>query len=99
MRNWFTTDKKQTLTDILKKIVVLLEQSEASDWSPLTPQEVANNLEIQIENLEFNQPIDKDALVLEFLATSTIQEIAMANNWHNTYLKLSTKFDKIIAKF
>jgi hypothetical protein len=48
--------------------------------------------------MDRNEKVDNDILKVEFAPTSTIQEIAMSNGWHDEYLKLSTKFDKEIEK-
>lgn len=88
----------ESLKDILIKTIEFLNQSEESDWSPLTPKEVIKNLEIQLERLERNEKTDQLLLEVEFAPTSTIQEISMANDWSDEYLKLSSKFDKEITK-
>ncbi len=87
-----------SLKEILFKTIELLNQSKESDWSPLTPKKVVKNLETQIEKLERNEKIDRLLLEVEFAPTSAIQEISMANGWEHEYLKLSSKFDKEIAK-
>lgn len=89
----------ENFKEILIKVIKLLNQSEESDWSSLTPKEVVKNLEIQIAKLERNEKIDKNLLAIEFAPTSTIQEISMANGWSDEYLKLSSKFDEEIVKF
>lgn len=87
----------KSLIKVLKKVVSHLEGSLESDWSPLTPNQVAENLKKQIRNIEQNNAVDKDSLVLEFAPTSTIQEIAISNGWSNEYLKLSEQFDNLIS--
>jgi len=88
----------ENLKEILIKVIELLNQSEESDWSPLTPKEVVKNLEIEIRRLEKNEKINKHLLELEFAPTSTIQEISMANGWSAEFIKLSSKFDQEIIK-
>ena len=88
----------ESLKEIIIKTIELLNKSEESDWSPLTPKEVIKNLETQLEKLEKNEKIDRLLLEVEFAPTSTIQEISMANGWSSEYLKLSSKFDKEITK-
>ena len=88
----------ENIKEILNKTIELLNQSIESVWSPLSPVEVIKNLEIQIEKLERNEKIDILKLEVEFAPTSTIQEISIANGWSSKYLKLSSKFDKEIAK-
>ena len=88
----------KSLKEILLNIIELLNQSDESVWSPITPQEIINNLNHQIKKMDRNEKVDNDILKVEFAPTSTIQEIAMSNGWHDEYLKLSTKFDKEIEK-
>lgn len=86
------------LKKILIEVIDYLNQSQNSDWSPLTPKELVKNLEVQIGKLERNEKVDKNLLRIEFAPTSTIQEISMANGWSDEYLNLSLQFDKEIIK-
>lgn len=87
------------LKDILVSTTEFLQQSQDTSWSPLTPQEVTRHLKLQIKNLNQNEKIDTNLLKVEFAPTSTIQEIAMANGWHNAYLKLASQFDKAVKLY
>jgi hypothetical protein len=64
----------------------------------LTPAEVVQNLQVEIDKMESGLPINKEAIQIEFLVTSTIQEIAMANEWSAEYLALSAKVDELLLK-
>lgn len=86
------------LRSLLERTLDLLEESEESVWSPLTPKEVADNLKKEIEKLALKNEVDKDALILEFAPTSTIQEIAMSYGWSEEYLKLAERFDQLMSK-
>jgi xanthosine utilization system XapX-like protein len=90
--------EKERLKQVLENTIDFLHKSEESLWSPLTPKEVIKNLEAQIENIKNNKRIDSTLLSVEYAPTSSIQEIAMANNWSNKYLELSEEFDKLIKK-
>jgi hypothetical protein len=46
----------------------------------------------QIELLDFDT---LEKIMVEFLPTSTYQELAMSNGWSNEYLKIAEKFDSI----
>ena len=91
--------KSEELKHVLEKVISHLSESDESDWSPLTPTEVINKLQNQIDMINNNHSINKDLLRLEFAPTSTIQEIAMANGWSDEFLELSAKFDKLISWF
>lgn len=90
--------EKERLKQVLENTIDFLCKSEESLWSPLTPKEVIKNLEAQIENIKNNKKIDTTLLSVEYAPTSSIQEIAMANNWSNKYLELSKEFDELIKK-
>ncbi len=92
------TNSLNELLDLLKRVCTLLENSEPSDWSPLSPQEVKMNIESQINLIRQNKPIDKDQLTIEFVPTSTLQEIAMVSGWHREYVKLAERFDTLIGR-
>ena len=83
----------RSLITALERTCVLLERSEESDWSPLTPVEVAENLRQAIGRLARGEFVDYRNLRIEFAPTSTIQEIAMANGWHDEYMQLAEVVD------
>jgi hypothetical protein len=82
-----------SLIRALERACVLLDRSEESVWSPLSPAEVAENLRQAIGRLVRGDAVDYGTLRLEFAPTSTIQEIAMANGWHDEYLQLADVVD------
>ena len=92
---------REALIDILRRIRELLQGSQGSDWSPLTPKEVEKNILCSLNKLENGKklwPSDKLELSVEFEVTSTLQEIAMANDWHHEFLKLANDFDRLIKR-
>lgn len=92
---------RDALIDILRRVCELLQDSQESDWSPLTAKEVEKNILGSLNKLENGKklsPSDKLELSVEFEVTSTLQEIAMANDWHHEYLKLANDFDRLIKR-
>ncbi len=84
----------------LKEIRLLLEKSQPSDWSALTPAEVIAILDREVNALENQkQPVNAIELASLFAPTAEIQEISMANGWHTQYLELSAQFDGVIKYF
>jgi hypothetical protein len=64
-----------------------------------------DNVEILISELESDRKqiefLNFDALkkiMIEFLPTSTYQELAMSNDWSEEYLKIAKKFDSIYQR-
>ncbi|GAB5526666.1 MAG: hypothetical protein Roseis2KO_45380 [Roseivirga sp.] len=94
-----TTNAKNQLLNLLKRVCFLLDNSKESDWSPLSPKEVKANIETEMDLIRQGHAIDKDQLIIEFLPTSTLQEIAMVSNWHEEYIRLAKKFDLLIQSF
>lgn len=94
-----TINTKTRLLELLKRVCFLLDNSKESDWSPLSPKEVKANIETEMDLIRQGLSIDKDQLIIEFLPTSTLQEIAMVNNWHEEYIRLAKKFDLLIQSF
>jgi hypothetical protein len=81
------------LKHILEEAIVHLEKSEASDWTPIDPNEVVRDLREAITALNNGRKMDKRKLEMHFLPTSSIQEIAMSNGWSDEYLVIAGQFD------
>ena len=86
------------LVTALERTCVLLDRSEESVWSPLSPVEVAENLRQAIGRLVRGEAVDYFTLRVEFAPTSTIQEIAMANGWHDEYMQLAGVVDSYVDR-
>ena len=92
---------QSAMIDLLERVCELLETSEESDWSPLSPKVVQKYLEKQINKLKRGKrlwPWAKFKLSIEFEVASTLQEIAMTNGWHDEYVKLASDFDRLIKR-
>jgi hypothetical protein len=86
----------QALKSILERTISLLAKSEASDWTPFTPEEVAHDLARAISTIDAEKALARDKLRMHFAPTGAIQEIAMSNGWSDEYLKLAEQFDQRI---
>jgi hypothetical protein len=86
------------LVRALERTCVLLERSAEDGWSNLTPAEAAKNLRDAIGALARGQAVDYRSLGVEFAPTGPIQEIAMANGWHEEYLQLARVVDRHIDR-
>jgi len=85
---------KQDLIDAIKKTIELLENSEDSDWSSLTADEIKELMQSELYKIENNQEFDKLELAVLFTVTGNVQETAMRNDWHTEYLKIADVIDK-----
>ena len=91
-----TSNNERQVLKLLERVCERLKYSKESDWSPLTPDQVRSNIESQMDLISKGVMIDKQKLIMEFLPTSTLQEISMQNDWGDEFLKLATKFDSLI---
>jgi hypothetical protein len=87
-------DSIGVLLDVLRETRTLLASSTESDWAALTPEEVIDLLDRQIASLRAKKRVhDAGELSSLFAPTAEIQEIAMANEWSERYIELSSRFD------
>ncbi len=85
------------LISALERTCALLDRSEESVWSPLSPAEVAANLRREIVKLSQGGAASRHVVGVEFAPTSTLQEIAMANGWQQEYMRLADIVDAYFA--
>ena len=92
-------DTAALLLEVLTETRRLLASSAESDWAALTPEEVIDLLDGQITSLRTSRRV-RDAAELSslFAPTAEIQEIAMANEWNERYLELSSRFDEAMEQ-
>lgn len=81
------------LDQAIERTCEWLRKSEPTDWSPLEPSEVVDHLKAIQHSMRRGASWDYSKLELEFAVTSTIQEIAMFNGWHDEYLRLAAIVD------
>ncbi|WP_440880595.1 hypothetical protein [Tenacibaculum sp. C7A-26P2] len=91
----FYSDFKE-VSEIVDNIKSRINDETDSVWAGF------DNTEVLIKELDYDQKqielLDFDTLekiMVEFLPTSTYQELAMSNGWSNEYSKIAKKFDSI----
>ena len=92
---------------LLSAILHLVEQVQAkitddSDvaWTRFdTPAILRAELECYMEHLKEGNTSCLSQIDLHFAPTSTFQEHAISNGWHEEYLQLAATFDKAYASF
>jgi hypothetical protein len=82
---------------LLERLVTLLEDSNESVWSPLSPKKVSDFIQGMISKLQNGEELEIDRLKLEFAPTSTIQEISMENGWSEEFLEMASRFDVLFT--
>lgn len=92
------SNSKESLIELLNKVKGLLFEHDNMSFDGLSPAEIGMDLDIVVEQLQNGERIDKEYLKALFAPTAPIQECAMANDWSDEYLKLSSEFDDLIKK-
>ena len=93
MKKW---KPKLRLLSVLATTKELLLRSETEGWPDEDPNEVAQAIDKIISHImePKQNPLQKFSSIL-YAPTGPIQEIAIANGWHNAYLTLSEEFDEL----
>ncbi len=84
----------QPLVAALERASELLGRSEASDWSARSPAEVQQSLSKILRSISLAEEWLPFDLAVEFAPTSSVQEIAVWNGWHDEYLTLEAVVDQ-----
>lgn len=92
------SNSKEPLIELLNTVKKFLFENDNMSFDGLSPAEIGMDLEIVIDQLQNGEQIDKEYLKALFAPTALIQECAMANDWSDEYLKLSSEFDDLIMK-
>lgn len=81
---------------VLSTTRALLDRSKEEGWGLEEPREVMQQMDEMIDAIFFEdrRPLPKYWSIL-FAPTGPLQEISMANGWHDAYLKLSKEYDKL----
>ncbi len=82
----------------LERTSELLGESEASVWSALSPAEVQENLSKLSCSISVGEAWSRLDLAVEFAVTSTVQEIAIWNDWHDEYVLLAAVVDQYTGR-
>jgi hypothetical protein len=87
---------KLKLVSVLSTTKELLLRSAREGWPDEDPTQVAQELDEIISHVlrPDSCPVPKHALI-DFAPTGPVQEIAMANGWHDAYLVLSEEYDAL----
>jgi hypothetical protein len=82
------------MIEVLTRVKALLAGSRPSDWAALSPADVIAVLDRELQSLADRGRLhDTAELGSLFAPTAEIQEISMANDWGDEYLRLSSGFD------
>ena len=84
----------ERLISALEETISLLQKSESSTWSSLSPQEIIRRLEAEIGKAQNRKPVDVDLLDRFFAPTGVIQEISMDNGWGTKFLHIAEIVDR-----
>jgi hypothetical protein len=88
--------QKLRMIAVLATANVFLARSGNDGWPDVNPPEASTTVSELVAHV-----LDPDSAPLPkywnllFAPTGDLQEIAMSNGWHDTYLKLAEEFDKL----
>ncbi len=91
-------EHREELAVLLEMTKRKIDQSEESFWSGLSPADISMDMAIAIESLRDSKQVDRDQLKMHFAPTGPLQETAMASDWTNEYVEISTRFDGLIDR-
>jgi len=87
---------KLKLISVLAATHVFLRHSREEGWPDEKPQDAAAMVEGMMAHLlDSRRELPRYWQVL-FAPTGPAQEIAMANDWHDDYMKLAAEFDELV---
>lgn len=89
----------QKVADILKQIKAFIFQNTDTVWAGFdNADKFLEELNLDIEKIENCNFQTLEKINVEFMPTSTYQELSMSNGWSDKYLELSVEFDKIYER-
>ena len=91
-------DSRRELATLLIRTRECVEQSADSNWPGLSLVTLSMELNVAIENLNQNRPINDDQLRLYFAPNGPLQQIAMMSGWTDRYAEFATRFDALIGR-
>jgi len=84
----------EKLISALEEILVHLRNSEPSDYSHMSVEEINDKLDSELAKATNSLPVNTRLLGLLFAPTGPIQEIAIDNGWALEYLRISEVIDQ-----
>ena len=89
---------RTAMIDVLRETLELVSRSPHEGWPDEQPEECAGVLSDMVEHLEDPSAPCPEYSTIQFAPTGPIQEIAMANGWHDRYMELAEGFDQLQAE-
>jgi len=87
----------ETLISALEEMIILLKNSQSSDWASMSIEEIIQELESEIAKAKHSEGIDTKLLGLLFAPTGAIQETSIDNGWGNGFLRISEVVDEFLS--
>lgn len=81
------------ITEAFDLLIAQLSESSVSIWSAWSPGEIADRL-VALRDKPMLSEDDKLNLRALLAPTGPIQEIAIANDWHDDYMKCAAALDR-----
>ena len=84
----------EKLISALEETISFLQNSQSSDWAPMSVEEIIQELEAEIAKIKNSQPMDARLLGFLFAPTGAIQETSIDNGWGDDFLRISAIVDE-----
>ena len=78
----------------LEETISLLRNSQPSDWSSLSVEEIIRSLEAEVVKAKNSKPVDINLLDYLFAPTGVIQETSIDDGWGTKFLRISEVVDE-----
>lgn len=93
-----STRNERDLADVLTAARDLALRSRQHGWPDEDPSEAVRVLDRMLAHLDDRSRPAPPFACIQFAPTGPLQEIAMANGWHDAYLELADRFDRLAAR-
>ena len=86
----------QKVADILRQVKLKIQHDTDTVWAGVeTPVEFIEELNQDIENIEFCEFSALEKIQFYFLPTGKYQEISISNGWGDEFIEFAENFDKV----
>jgi len=84
----------EKLVSALEEILVLLRNSQSSDYTHMSVDEIREKLELETARIKMSEPVNAKLLSFLFAPTGAIQDTAIDNGWGEEFLRISEVVDQ-----
>ena len=87
------------VSELLKRVKDKINSETVTVWTGFdNPEKLKSEIILDIEKIGFCDYETLEKVKIEFLPTSTYQELSISNGWGEEYLEIASKFDSLYSK-